>query len=203
MGFANSTPFEVIAAPFKLYLAPVGTAFPLIDAAPAVDWLLIGSSGDLNYHSDGVTVEQMQTISKWRSLGDSGSRKVFRQEEDLMIRLTLVDITLEQYKYAINSNSVATTAAGVGTAGFKTLGLSRGLAVATNALLLRGPSPYGDDWTLQYEVPRAAQSGNPTVVYQRQEPAGLALEWSALVDPSQSASQYFGRIVAQHAAPLP
>ncbi len=27
-------PYEIIGAPFTLWLAPTGTAFPLIDAAP-------------------------------------------------------------------------------------------------------------------------------------------------------------------------
>lgn len=203
MPINNSVPYEVIAAPFVVWIAPVGTAFPLIDAAPGAGWAKVGTSGDLNYSSEGVTVEHSQSINFWRSLGDSGSRKVFRQEEDLKIRLMLADVSLEQYKLALNSNSVTTVAAGSGTAGYKKLGLSRGISVATVALLVRGPSAYGDDWNGQYEVPRAAQSGNPSVVLRRSEPAALSLEWTALVDPNAaSEDERFGRLVIQHADPL-
>ena len=202
MGFQNTQPFEIIAAPYKVYFAPTGTAFPAIDLAiPASPWKLVGTSGDLNYTDEGVTVAHNQALEKFRALGDSGSRKIFRTEEDLMIRLMLADITLEQYSHALNSNAVTTVAAGAGTAGYKVIGLSRGFAVATVALMVRGPSPYGDNFTLQYEVPLAAQSGNPETVFVKSTPVALALEWTALVDPN-AVSQFerFGRLRAQHQA---
>lgn len=196
----NSLPYEIIAAPFTVWYAPVGSGFPNVDDTPLTPWAKVGSSGDLNYMDDGVTVAHNQTIEKFRALGDAGSRKVFRTEEDLMIRLILADITLEQYLHALNSNTVTTVAAS-SNAGYKWLGLSRGFSVATVALMVRGPSPYGDSYTMQYEVPRAAQSGNPEVVYRKNTPAGLALEWTALVDPNAvSDDRRFGRLVAQHAA---
>ena len=199
----NSLPYEIIAAPFTVWFATVGTAFPLIDAVPATTWAKIGTSGELNYFDDGVTVSHVQTVEKFRALGDSGSRKVFRTEEDLMIRVTLADVTLEQYAHALNRNSVTTTPASSGVAGHKKIGLSRGFAVATVALLVRGPSPYGDSFNMQYEVPRAAQSGAPEVVYRKGTPAGLALSWDALVDPN-AANEFerFGVLRAQHQAAL-
>jgi len=197
----NSLPYEIIAAPFTVWFAPVGTAFPLIDAAPAAPWAKVGSSGDLNYLDEGVKVSHSQTMSLFRALGDAGSRKAFRTEEDLLIGLSLADLTLEQYAHALNSNPVTTVAAGAGTAGYKKLGLSRGFSVATMALLVRGPSPYGEDWTLQFEVPRAAQTGNPEPVMRKGEPVALALEWTALVDPDAATEdERFGRVLAQHAA---
>jgi hypothetical protein len=65
-----------------------------------------------------------------------------------------------------------------------------------------GVSPYGDGWNLQYEVPIAFQTGEPEVIYRKDEPAGLALEWTAIIDPSAvSADERFGRLVAQHQDP--
>jgi hypothetical protein len=195
-------PYEVIAAPFTAWVAEVGTAFPLIDAAPSGSWSKVGTSGDLNYMDDGVTIEHAQSVEKWRSLGDTGPRKVFRTEEDLMIRLILADITLEQYMHALNMNAVTTVAPGA-EAGYKWIGLSRGSSIAQRSLLVRGPSPYGDDWTLQYEVPIAFQTGEPEVVYRKDTPAGLALEWTAIIDPdAATAVERFGRLLAQHADPL-
>jgi hypothetical protein len=126
----NSVPYEIIAAPFQVYFAPVGTTFPLIDANPAAPWALVCSSGDLNYLDDGVKVSHKQTMNMFRALGDAGSRKVFRTEEDLMIALTLADLTLEQYAHALNSNGISATAASSGVAGFKKIGISRGFSVA-------------------------------------------------------------------------
>ena len=197
----NSAPLEVIGAPFTMWVAPVGTAFPDVDTDPdSTDWTLVGSAGPLNYDEAGVNVEHSQSMAFWRSLGDAGSRKVFRSSEDLKIGLALVDVTLEQYSFAINGNTVTPTAAGVGTPGTKKIGLSRGFVVDTRAVLLRGPSPEMEDGAMQYECPRAAQTGEPKPVYTKDKPAMLAIEWTALVDPSASdPSEYFGRIVVQTA----
>ena len=199
----NSLPYEIIAAPFTVWFAPVGTAFPTVDGVPAVTWKKVGSSGDLNYFDEGVKVSHAQSMSKFRALGDAGSRKVFRTEEDLSIGLTLADVTLEQYAHALNSNAITAVAASAGVAGYKKIGLSRGFAVATVALLVRGPSPYMDLGNMQYEVPRAAQSGTPEVVYRKNEPAGLALLWEALVDPN-AANEFerFGVLRAMTAVAL-
>jgi hypothetical protein len=196
-------PYEIIGAPLTLWLAPVGTAFPLIDAAPAAGWIKVGTSGDLNYSDDGVTVTHSQTFEQARPAGSIGPRKAWRQSEDLMISLTLWDLTLEQYATALNDAEITTTAAGAGTAGFKKLGLSQGEDVAFYALLARGVSPYGDGFNAQYEVPRCYQSGNPKPAYKKGVPAGLELEFTAFEDTAAaSANERFGRLIAQHQAPL-
>jgi hypothetical protein len=197
----NSAPLEVIGAPFTMWVAPVGTVFPEVDQEPdSTDWTLIGSAGPLNYDEAGVNVEHAQSMAFWRSLGDAGSRKVFRSSEDLKMGLLLVDVTLEQYSFAINGNTVTPTAAGPGTPGTKKIGLSRGFVVDTRAVLLRGPSPEMEDGAMQYECPRAAQTGEPKPVYTKDKPAMLQIEWTALVDPDAAdPSEYFGRIVVQTA----
>lgn len=196
----NSIPYEIIAAPFTVWIAPVGTAFPAVETAPPSPWAKVGTSGDLNYLDEGVKVSNRQAMTLFRALGDAGSRKAFRTEEDFMIALALADLTLEQYKHALNENTVTTVAATFSAAGYKKIGLSRGFSVSTVALLVRGPSPYGEDWNLQFEVPRAAQTGNPEPVMRKGEPAALALEWTALVDPdAASTDERFGRIKAQYA----
>lgn len=198
---SNTVPYEVIAAPFTLWVAPVGEAFPDVDTTPAGNWTKVGSSGPLNYdEAEGVTVEHAQEITKWRSVGDMGTRKVFRTSEDLIVRMKLVDLTIEQYAHALNNNTVTDQAAGVGTPGYRKIGLSRGTQVTTKALLIRADvSPYGADWKMQYEIPVAAQVGNPSVAISKKgEPAGLNLEWHALVDPNAlSEDERFGRLVAQ------
>lgn len=197
-------PYEIIAAPFTVWWAPLATAFPAIGATPSGSWTKIGTSGDRSQTEEGVTVAHGQEINQVRTAGSTGPVKAFRTEESLVISLTLLDLTLEQYKLALNNNAIATTAAGVGTAGFKALKLYQGVTVQAMALLIRGEaSPYGDDWRTQYEVPACFQSGNPEPVYTKGEPAGLALEFTALEDPAAaSAADRFGRLVVQHATAL-
>lgn len=197
-------PYEIISNPFTLYWGPVGESFPAVDATPAGNWVKIGTSGDRNYSDEGVTVAHEQTIEKFRGAGATGPQKVGRTEEDLMIRMTLWDMTLEQYRLALNNNAVATTAAGSGTAGFKALNIYRGLSVQTMALLIRGPvSAYGDGWNSQYEVPLAYQSGSPEPAFAKGAPAGLAVEFTALEDPSAaSEAERFGRVKVQHQTAL-
>jgi len=190
----NSAPFEIIAAPFTLWLAPVGTAFPELAADPAADWVKVGTSGDLNYTEEGVKVQHSQSVEVWRALGSTGPRKAFRSNEDLKVSLTLADLSLEQYAIALNHNTVTEDA------GQRSIGLSRGLIVAQRALLVRGVSPY-EDGVAQFEVPVAVQTGSPEVVGRKNEPASLALEWTALEDPdATSDDERFGRLVAEDAS---
>lgn len=193
-------PYEIIAAPFTAHWAATGTAFPAIDAAPGASWTKIGSSGDQDYAEDGVTVAHSQTVETFRGLGGTGPRKAFRTQEMLSLRFTLHDLLLEQYNVALNSNAVTTTAAGAGTAGFKSVQLYRGVTVQTIALLLRADvSPEGDGWKMQYQVPVCFQNGSPEPVWAKGAPAGLALEFMALEDPNAaSPGDRFGKLIVQH-----
>jgi hypothetical protein len=203
----NAVPREVIAAPYTLWFADVGAIFPTLDEDPDPDdWTKVGTSGALNYDDGaGVTVAHPQSLNYWRSHGDAGSRKVFRQDEDFKCRIVLADMTLEQYALALNNNAVTTVNAGVGTSGYKSIGLSRGFGVATMALLVRGAaSAYLEQGISQYQIWRASQSGTPEVVFKKADPAGLALEWTALVDPEQAATDptwAFGKLLVATTEP--
>lgn len=197
---ANTVPYEVIAAaPIALYAHDADTAMPALDddaaAVVLAGWTKLGVSGDLSYDNGaGVQIEHAQNVSPWRALGDSGARKIFRQDEDCRVRVKVVDLRLETYAYALNGNTVTEVAAGVGTVGYRKIGLSRGLTVNTKALLIRLlMSPYGADWIGQYYFPRVAIVGSPTVQFMKTEPAGLELQFDALVNPDAAAeSERFG-----------
>lgn len=196
-------PFEIVAGPLGLWLAPTATAFPLIGAAPAEPWAGVGTNRARNYSDDGVAVTHGQTIQQVSPAGAIGPVKAFLTAETLTFTVTLWDITLEQYTLALSGLAPTTTAAGAGTAGFKKLGLSRGETIKTYALLARGRSAYGDNYAAQYQVPRCYQSGSPNPVYRKGVPAGLALEFTALEDLNAATEQErFGSIIMQHQAPL-
>lgn len=198
-----SEPFEIIAGPVTLFLAPVGTAFPAIGTAPGAPWVKVGTNGDRNYSDEGVTIQHGQNIEQARPAGATGPVKAWRTEEDLMLTVTLWDMSLEQYAVALAGAQPTTTAAGVGTAGTKRVGLSKGRDVVTYALLARGASAYGDAYSAQYEVPVVYQSGSPTITRRKGVPAGLELEFTALENgAATSEAERFGRLVMQHQAAL-
>jgi hypothetical protein len=179
MATYNDTPLEIIAAPFTAWLAAVGTAFPVVDAAPSGSWTKLGTSGAINYDESGVSIKHSQTIKKFRGLGATTPIKAFRTEEEHIISLTVYDLTLEAYKVALNANSITTVAASSGIAGHKSIPIERGLMVTQYALLVRGVSSYYDG-VGQYEVPIVVQSGEPEVVFTKGDPAGLKLMFEAL-----------------------
>lgn len=197
------TPYEIIAGPLTLYYAEIGTAFPDINEAPDDgDWTLVGTNGDRNYSEDGVKVSHAQSLNYARPAGATGPVKAFLDTEDLKFTVTLWDMTLEQYALALNGNAVGTTAAGVGTAGFKKLGLSRSPLIKEYALLARGTSAYDEDFAAQYEVPRCVHSGSPEPVFRKGVPAGIMAEYTALEDlEASSDEERFGRLIMQHQAP--
>lgn len=198
------TPYEIIGSPFTLYLAPIGTAFPLINAAPAVAWNKIGTNGTRNQSEEGVKVSHAQTLTYARPAGATGPVKAFLDSEDFKVMMTMWDMTLEQYALALNGNTVTTTAAGVGTAGFKKLGLSRKILIKEYALLVRGPSAYDELMNAQFEVPRVVHSASPEVQFRKGVPAGIAMEFTALEDLAAVDEELrFGRLNMQHQAPLP
>ena len=201
----NTTPYEIVAQPFELWLAPVGTTFPEIDADPESPWTKVGTSGALNYtEKKGVLVSHKQTVDLWKSLGSTGPRKAFRTEEEFKVSIELVDITLEQYTIALNHNSITTEAPSAGVAGYKKIGMSRGLSVIQKALLVRGAaaSPYGAAWNAQFEAPIMVQVASPTLTFMKGQPAGLELEFAALEDASaEDETERFGRLIVQNTEP--
>jgi hypothetical protein len=198
------SPFEIVAGLLTFWLAPEGTAFPLATVAPPGPWFRLGTNGDANYEDDGITVANPQKIESFRSAGRTGVSKVFRTEEDFIMGLKLADMSLEQFTYVMNGNTVTTTAAGVSIPGVKKMGLYKGQNVATYALLARGlVSPYGDNFVSQIELPRVYQSANPKPVFKKGKPAMLDVEFTALEDMNATAPEFrFGRITSQHQVPL-
>jgi hypothetical protein len=201
--FNSAEPFEVISAPLRAWLAPVGTAFPDVDEDPGVSWTLLGANGEKNITRDGVIVRQPQSISYFRSLGDTGPIKAFRTDEDLMFVLNLADFRIEAMSIVMNHNAITTVAAGATTAGKKRIGLSRGPGVEARALLVRGLfSASGAGMFCQWEVPKAVLDGNPEPQAQLGTPLIWALDFRAMVDlTATDPTERFGRFLEMTAAP--
>lgn len=193
-------PTEIIRAPFTLWIADEGEAFPDLDTTPpGGNWIQVGTSGPRNYNDEGVMVGHPQTIEKFRGAGATGAQKAWRTEEDLIISLTLADLTLEQYRMILNGNTVTDVAAGAGTVGYRQVGLYRGPGeVKRWALLVRGDvSPYGDfSEPGQYQVPVVIEAGSQEVQFGKTGHAGLALQFEALENPNAASDdERFGALL--------
>lgn len=197
-----SEPLEIIAAPFTVWVAPVGTAFPFVNVAPLAPWVLLGTRGNLNYSEDGVTVTHEEEIEEFRMLGATGPITARRVSEGCVIGLTLHDLTIDQYTAILENQTIVTTAAAAGRGGDRAVGLTRGATVRTRSLLVRGPSPLGVGFNMQYEVPRGYFRSEAEVVFQKGEPAGLELQFVSLVDLTAGEHMQFGRLRQQHTAPI-
>jgi len=196
-------PFEIIAAPYDVWVAPTGTAFPLLTVAPAVPWARLGTRGNMNISEDGITVAHEEEIEEFRMLGATGPVKAARVSEGLSLSFVLHDLTLEAYQAVLGFNPLTSVPASAGVPGSRSINLYRGAgSPPVRSLLLRGPGPYGAAFPLQYELRRCYFRAEAEVVYSRGEPAGLEISCVALIDTSAPAGQEFGVLRAQTTVPL-
>jgi hypothetical protein len=174
-------PFEIVAGLVDAYLAPVGTAFPAINAAPAGTWIKLGAGGAKDYEEGGLVVRHEVGIQRIRSLGTTGPRKAFRETEDLFIELTLMDATAEAISAALNQLAITTLA---GPPAEKTIQLLEGQTVTLRALLVRGLlSPYVDSASnLQFDIPLVYQNGPMEMAFMKGKPIAPKLQFVALQD---------------------
>jgi hypothetical protein len=181
-------PFELMATPFDVYLAPAETDKPDIGedvAASGSDWVLLGKNGAAEYDEAGITVTHQQTIEMYRGLRGTGPVKSFRTSEDLTFGFTLNDLTVESYAKVVNDALVD-----VSSGNSRAVALHQGPQVATFALLARSPDgPYGDGAPCQYWIPKVSQSGSPAVVHAKGKPAGLALVFTAMENLNASSDE--------------
>lgn len=176
MGLPNAYPYEVMGAPHSLYIGAAGLARPAIGDAPAGGWVLVGTAGNRSYAEEGVRVNSPAAYNYFRGLGSAAPRKAFRAEEDVIIQVTLADLTLEQLATAFNKLASDVVETGI----TRKLGLSRGLGVQTVALLVRGPSPYMDDGHSQWWVPQACNVTSIELAMRRDNATTYPIEFRAI-----------------------
>lgn len=196
MGYPNAYPFEVMGAPHEVLIAPFGTARPDLFAEPDDNvWALVGKSGNRSYAEEGVRVNSPAAYNYFRGYASAAPRKAFRSEEDVMIAVTLADMTLESLVYAFNKLVTDITDVGV----TRTLGLSRGLGVKTFALLVRGPSPYMDDGVAQFWLPTVCNVSSVDLALRRDNATTYPLEFRAIFYDDATAGEEMGVYEAQDA----
>lgn len=180
---ANVDPFEILAARFNLYWAAYGSTVPGLHETPTTPWTLLGTNGYQNYTTDGLVVSAPFSKEEFRSLGHGGVAKVFLNQEDVMVRVTIADMTLAQAKVAFNNNTVTENVASGGNPGYYDMGMSRGLNLTPLSIIALSTegSPYGN-LRARFVVPKCVQTSSPEMVFRRNGPALIAFEFQALID---------------------
>lgn len=172
-------PHEIIASPLTIYLATVGTAFPLIDDDPGDFnplWELLGTEGDANYDEEGVTVSHGETTYDFTPAGRTMPAKRFRTGESFETSLNLVDLGPVAYAKVMNDAAVTTVSPTAGVAGQEYFDLYRGDVVNSFAMIARGPSTVDNDLNLQYEFSKTFVSVNGDVGFTKGKVAMLPVK---------------------------
>lgn len=179
-----------------LYIAPVGTTFPLLTATPGSPWRSLGET------QDGVDIEHSDKIEKIGTDQRTGKVKATRTEEEVSVKTKLAEHTLENLANALGV-TLTDTAAGSGTIGTREVHLHRGATVEEHAVLFRGFSPYYNG-PAQYQVPRMIFGKVDSLKFEKGKNAAIPITLEILEDLNASTEdERFGKFIAQDAVALP
>lgn len=178
-----------------MYIAPAGTAKPVLTASPSGSWRSLGET------DDGVKIAHTQTIETFTSDQRVGKKKAVRTEEGLTVEANLQDGTLENLADVIGG-TVTDTAPGSGTIGTRSTPLYSGATVDEFAFLFRGVSAYGD-FPAQLYIPRAFFDGDTEQEYKKDTVTLTPITLEALEDLNAATeAERFGIYEMQDAAAL-
>lgn len=176
---AVHTPYSQIVGVCRLYLAAAGTAPPAVNATPGASWVELGATeGD-------QTVAKEGPLEYFYDNKHQGPVKSHRPQEDVFVRGTLVELTLEDVGRLISSVGNVTSAAG--PPAVKKLPFRAGEAPTEYALLMRGAadSPYGN-YPGQNYFPRGVFEGEFERVRSKTDRDAIEFEYHVLEDDTQA-----------------
>jgi hypothetical protein len=191
----NELPFEILAGAATIYLGDVGAVAPLIDAVPDPDdWVDVGDT------EGGVSIEIGQDTTELSTDQKIAPVKIVRTGESVTVTFALAEATLENLAKVLDDITVTVVPPAKGTAGYRKFELARGAGpMAQHALLIRGPSPYGD-FNMQFVFPQAVMTGTPTFALVKDDKVVFDTEWKALYDLDAGT---VCEVTAEDLAPLP
>lgn len=188
----NTQPYEILTGVGDLYIAPLGTTMPAVDAVPGAAFRHLG------YTQDGVTVKKTNKIEPLKVDQETGPVKATRTEEVMTIETSLAEMT-EENLADYTGNNVTMTPPASGVAGIKTIGLYSGADVKESCFLFRGKSAYGD-YPSQFWIPRGYIDGDAELKFTKNGNPAIKIAITALVDPDAvSDAEKFGKLVMQNA----
>lgn len=177
---------EIVNGPLEAYWGPVGESYPAIGTTPAGNWTLIGASGSENYTEDGVSLQGEDSVEFFRALGSPYPRKAFRTSADLIVSLTMVDLTPAMLRLAFNNNTVTDDT------GEDTLSLLKDLDVTEMALLVRGvgKSTLLSGSNCDFRLPRVVVAGSIDLSFVKGDAVGVELMFQYIYRSSDAAPLY-------------
>lgn len=190
-------PYEVLAGPFTIYIAAVGTAFTDVTvSSPSGSWTKLGTTGTDNYDDSGVTVSLTPTYKDFTPAGSTAPTKVWRVTEAIEVSFNLVDMSMAQFAKLMNGVTQTDTSATASFGAQSSSPLLMGTGVSLFALMARALSPTSDALASQFQLPIVYQAGQPKIVGKLGDPMKLEAKWTAL----KSTSLGFGKYIVQTSA---
>lgn len=184
----SGTPFNILSGPCDVYVAPVGTAFTVVNVAPSGSWTALGRT------EGGIMVRHTQKVELLSTDQTIGNIKAIRSEEGMEIELSLAEIDIAKMAKVLNDATVTTVTGPPHEQSFQP---HRGRCVTRFALQCRGDSPYGA-FSMQFDVPVVVQTADPELKWVNNDKVVLHTIWTALEDlTAGTEAARFGSIHAQ------
>ena len=185
----------MIVGPLALYFAAAIEALDSVAAAPSGNWALIGTTGDENYAEAGIVITLSQTLRQVFAVGATGPIKVTRQQEQLTVGFTLMDMSVAQFTKVMNNTAKSTDT----SPNIDYIGLRRGADVTILSLQAWGEllSPSGA-FDVAFYLPRCYQSADPAITFSKDATAELAVVFTALEHQAAATDpERFGRWIVE------
>jgi hypothetical protein len=172
-----SAPYDIFVGSADVWVAPVGTAFPAIDAEPGSPWVLVGTRGAKQYSDSGLTIRSNITTNAIRSLGSILTIKNVRSDADFQVEFVVMDTTPDQLAISFGTDPSTiddNTDDESFAVNFSPIPLQRAVLVRT------GQSPFGAGANSQLEIAAADQLGSAEGAFSKTEGLGFQHLWSAV-----------------------
>jgi hypothetical protein len=192
-------PFDVVASPADVYIAPTGTTFPT--CAQLLNPRTVPNNGSstvagqvttsgltawyyLGYTEGGVQIQHTQTVNEITVDQTAYPVKAIRNALGVVVSFSIAELTAENFAHALNEATISTGA------NDKNMPLDLGVAVNTVQMLVRFPSPLATGGTpnavAQYQLSTVYQAGTPQVQFVKGDKAVLAVEFHVLAFDSNT-----------------
>lgn len=185
-----------------VYLAPVGTDFPITDVAtaPAAEWYKVGTLGDKQYSEDGVTFRRNVSVTDVYGLGGTMILKSAISQAGAEVEFSVFDMDPAQMLVAMGGleTNVTETTAGSGIPGTTEFVVPTSPTPILKAVLVRYPmSSFGPQWVTDIRIQVAMQAGGGEATISKSGAMMFQHIWKALEPASGDAVV----VVQQSAAP--
>jgi len=177
-----SEPNQVVFGPAEFWIAPVGTTFPEIDAAPIAPWSIIGVAGNKDITDEGITVRGAVADARFRGLAGVTIRKMSLVSRDFEVSFKHADLSAEALAaaYGLAETDIEDDETSGGT-NIKRVTLPTSPKPFARAAILRcDQAAPGDEFVTQYNIFCANQVGGGEGMFSKSKPFDSMHSWVAV-----------------------